>query len=115
MNKADLLGQVTKLSEKEGCKARISKMRNFEWEEGVCHLFCAFCGVQLEINRELASELAEMAGIPLPEDLRNYYFELRRCFMCSGALDGARLVAIFMINSIDQGFKLKISDTDNRK
>jgi len=88
MKKSDLLGQVTKMPKKENCVPDIDAMKDFEWEEGVCHSFCTFCGIQLEINKSLASELAEMADISFHEDLRNYYFELHRCFMCSDDFDG---------------------------
>ena len=48
----------------------------------VLRSFCVGCGYNLEITREHAEELAEMAGITLPYSLRGYYFESHSCSLC---------------------------------
>lgn len=55
----------------------------FEWKEAVAYFFCMKCSTILEANKELSDNIANQAGINLPETLEGMYFEANGCQYCS--------------------------------
>ena len=90
--KKQLFGTVGKIPCKGGFTVDNTELiKPFEWHQAVIRSFCEGCGFTLEINEEVAKELAEKADIELPSSPNSYYFITKNCCLCDGQDETVKL------------------------
>jgi len=64
-------------------------------QEGtVARACCIGCGYSLELYEDVASTLAELAGVQVPDSWTDLYFEVQKCPLCHSGHQGVQLKRI---------------------
>jgi len=88
----ELFGQVKKLPATGGHIIDEDNITTpFEDDDSVIRTFCKGCGTILEISCEGAENLAVLAGIIVPDPVKNHFFESERCIACADDFDEVEL------------------------
>lgn len=81
---AKLFGEVANVKTCDNPQPLLPRLLEpFEWNEAVAHLHCKKCDLVIEINRNLAENLATQANITLPASLEGMYLQQDMCMLCS--------------------------------
>lgn len=83
-SKQDILGEVTAI-ETAGEFEVTSEMAKspLSYEDTVIRSFCLACGYSTELSEIGAQKITEKAKAEIPLDWRGYFFESKKCILCS--------------------------------